>query len=361
MNKRNFPEWAGDKAEYVEPTQVVRSYGYDVFANPVSEETMQYNNHTFGCVLAVEGEVAEKKEVYADEQVASADIKAQTLKFGATQCGITLVDQKYVYKNNELPYKYAVLIAVPMEYDEMKHGATERHVKEVLKIYAEAGDVAAKLAEYIRAKGYSARLHSLRFEQMMLLPHAIAAGLGELGRHGSLINRELGCSFRLACVTTDLPLSVDSSVDEGIDDICTKCNVCTEHCPGGAISGEKQEMRGETRWIVDTELCAPYWGSYFSCGICLEVCPLNAKSKDGKYKKSFVERMKSIDATQRKTELQAGLQTPWQHVEKPEDKEEGWRNRVRGKGETAILRAGVPVEGLPEEIYNIRDLMGMPR
>ena len=31
-----------------------------------------------------------------------------------------------------------------------------------------------------------------------MIPHAIEAGLGQLGKHGSLINERLGCSFRLS-------------------------------------------------------------------------------------------------------------------------------------------------------------------
>ena len=46
MNQRVLPEWSKDELEYVEPTQVVRSFGYDVFANEVSEETLRYNEQT---------------------------------------------------------------------------------------------------------------------------------------------------------------------------------------------------------------------------------------------------------------------------------------------------------------------------
>lgn len=361
MKQRDFPEWADEEVEYVEPTQVVRSYGYDVFANPISEESMRYNDETFKCVLGVEGTVAVERIEYSGPGDASKDIKNKAEEFGAAMTGITELDQRYVYKGHDVPHRNVIIVAVPMDYDEMKHGATERHVREVLKIYAEAGEVAVKLAEYVRSRGYPARAHSLRFEQLMMLPHARAAGLGELGRHGSLINRALGCSFRLASVTTDLPMALDAPIDEGVDDICTNCNVCTEHCPGDAISAQKQDIRGEKRWLVDTELCAPYWGSYYSCGICLEVCPFNAKSRDGEYKQSFVERMKSINIEERRAELNSGLQEPWQYVEKPAQHGPGWRNKVKGKGETAILLGGVPLKGLPPEIYDLRETMGMQR
>ena len=42
-----------------------------------------------------------------------------------------------------------------------------------------------------------------------MIPPAIAAGLGQLGKHGSIINRKLGANFRLALVLTDAPLVAD--------------------------------------------------------------------------------------------------------------------------------------------------------
>ena len=54
------------------------------------------------------------------------------------------------------------------------------------------------------------------------VPHA--AGLGELGKHGSLINNELGSSMRFSTVLTDMPLVADKPVDFGADDFCMSCN-----------------------------------------------------------------------------------------------------------------------------------------
>ena len=71
MKQRNFPEWAGKKVEYVEPTQVGRSYGYELLANPVSDEAMQYSNDTITCVLSAEGDAASVQKPYPDDQSAS--------------------------------------------------------------------------------------------------------------------------------------------------------------------------------------------------------------------------------------------------------------------------------------------------
>ena len=359
MSQRVLPEWSKDELEYVEPTQVVRSFGYDVFANEISEESLRYNEQTVARVLQVDGEVAPEKREYAGLEESAAEVKQAGLEAGAEMVGITEVDQYHIYKGHDVPHKYAVILASRMDYDEIKHGATERFVREVLRSYAEMGSLSARVAGHIRAAGYPARAHSLRFEQINMIPHAIKAGLGQLGKHGSLINDRLGCSFRLSAVTTDLPMKLDSFTDYGVEDICRNCNMCVKHCPGDAIAHEKQSVRGALKWVVDTEACAPYWGSYHSCGICLEVCPANVKAFDGKYKNSFIERIKQVDLKQRRQELKAGLQKPWDNAIEPDDKSAGWRNRVRGQGHAAFLIQGIPAEGLPEEIYEIREAMGI--
>ena len=106
-----------------------------------------------------------------------------------------------------------------------------------------------------------------------MIPAALAAGFGELGKHGSIINPQLGSSFRLACVLTDLPLAEDRPVDFGADDFCQSCRVCEDACPPAAIGDAKQLVRGESKWYVDFDACMPYFAVTHGCGICLAVCP----------------------------------------------------------------------------------------
>ena len=130
---------------------------------------------------------------------------------------------------------------------------------------------------------------------------------------------------------------------EGIDESCINCRLCVDLCPGDAITHEKQEVRGVNKWVVDTEACAPYFASYHACGICLQVCPWNARGFEGKFKKTFIQTIKGLDRTKWREELQAGFQEPWDYVERPKEFHEGWRMQVKGKGAASKTFQGKPV------------------
>jgi epoxyqueuosine reductase QueG len=106
-----------------------------------------------------------------------------------------------------------------------------------------------------------------------MVPAAIEAGFGELGKHGSIINRRLGSSFRLAAVLTDAPLEPTPADSFGVDEFCAGCRVCTDACPPDAIAPEKRLVRGATKWAVDFDRCLPYFAVSYGCGICIAVCP----------------------------------------------------------------------------------------
>jgi epoxyqueuosine reductase QueG len=130
------------------------------------------------------------------------------------------------------------------------------------------------MTNWIRDRGHAAEAKTGPMtEDVLMTPAAIAAGLGELGKHGSLINREFGSSFRLSMVTTDLPLETDQSDVFGADMFCGNCRICTDACPPDAIYREKQMVRGTRKWYVDFDKCVPYFVENNTCGLCLVVCP----------------------------------------------------------------------------------------
>ncbi len=175
----------------------------------------------------------------------------------------------------EVPHRYAISMAFDQDRDLLRTGGTPFSDFEVGRVYALSALVATQLATYIRALGWPARAHHLRNYGVLVVPVAVDAGLGELGRCGYLMHPRLGANLRLACVTTDLPLALDSPVDLGAQDFCAKCLKCAVNCPSGAIpKGDKVVVRGVRKWQIDPVKCLLYWGHLGSaCTICQTVCP----------------------------------------------------------------------------------------
>lgn len=220
------------------------------------------------------GPVARARTDLGDPAQTTHWIKEKACTLGAGLVGITQINPEWVYAGKTIAYRYAICIGVPMDREEMLYAPTPRSDLAALAAYEQGTRIAVDLAASIRALGWAAEASpGLGANEILHLPHAIAAGLGQLGKHGSLITREYGSNVRLATVMTDLPLVVDTVVDFGVDDFCALCRLCVDQCPPEAIFNTKQLVRGEEKWYVDFDRCAPYFSANHSCGICIEVCP----------------------------------------------------------------------------------------
>lgn len=231
-------------------------------------------------------------EFSSDDEIARATrfIKDLALEMGADQVGVAEFDERLRFTNGEdVGHKYVIVFAMRMRYDYMAD-IGPRSQDEVHRVYYQLDDLGVRLAHQIGAFGYSARMQP-NGGDIPIIAFAWQAGLGELGKHGSLISPELGSSFRLCAVTTDMPLVVDGPQDYGIDEICTNCSICSRFCPGDAISDQKEVNNGVTRWRIDTPKCEPYFHELFGCKICLMVCPFNAR---GSYKEQYKPTGKMI-------------------------------------------------------------------
>ena len=175
----------------------------------------------------------------------------------------------------ELGHRFAISMAFPEDPNLIGSSPSSAASFEIGRVYASSALAAVELANYIRALGYPARPHHLRNYGVLVVPIAVDSGLGELARCGYVIDKVFGANFRLACVTTDLPLATDMPVDLGVQDFCAKCLKCAKNCPVKAIpAGDKVEVRGVKRWQIDAEKCLLYWGSQgAACAICQVVCP----------------------------------------------------------------------------------------
>jgi Pyruvate/2-oxoacid:ferredoxin oxidoreductase delta subunit len=207
----------------------------------------------------------------------SAAVKQVATEAGAADAGVAAMRVEYVFDGfTASPHPWMVVLAVAQDYGAMATAPSEAALVEITRQYAHGIRVAKAVANWLRGQGCDALPYGGPMAgSFLLIPPAIEAGLGELGKHGSMIHRSLGSSFRLACVLTDAPLAADAPHPFGADDFCTRCQACSRACPPDAIAGEKQLVRGQRRWYVDFDKCLPYFNENLSCAICLAVCPFS--------------------------------------------------------------------------------------
>ena len=138
----------------------------------------------------------------------------------------------------------------------------------------------AKLAE--RIAGACAGTHYRVFvDSGPVLEKAYArnAGLGWIGKHTNLINRNAGSWFFLGEILTDLPLPIDEPATAH----CGTCTACLEVCPTRAIVAPNEldarrcisYLTIELRGPIPVEFRKAIGNRIYGCDDCQIVCPWN--------------------------------------------------------------------------------------
>lgn len=218
--------------------------------------------------------VADRKEDDKPE-VWSRRVKEFALSCdGCDVVGIMRVNHDWITDETTIAEPWIIMIGGTMNYHEIAKAPSIRTNADVLRTYVFTEHAAIDVAKWIRARGWTATPGGgPTGSPINLIPHAIAAGLGELGKYGSMMHDRLGSCFRLSYVLTDLPLVPDGPREFGVDSFCMNCRLCTAACPPGAIFDTKQWVRGDYKWYVDFDKCVPYFNEHYACGLCLAVCP----------------------------------------------------------------------------------------
>lgn len=237
---------------------------------------------------------AERREGTAAEL--SAALKEFALAHEADDVGITAMDPLYVFEGYQIDEPWVVMLAVAHDYERLKQVPSDETngegICDVGDRYAQGTRSSFALANWIRSQGYSARAFpGPSADALLLIPPAVASGLGELGKHGSMISRHFGAGVRLAGVTTDMPLIATAPNRFGGDEFCTNCQLCTRACPGEAISEKKQMVRGVERWFVDFDKCIPAFTELAGCAVCIAECPWTRPTARPKLLATMARRM----------------------------------------------------------------------
>lgn len=106
------------------------------------------------------------------------------------------------------------------------------------------------------------------------------AGLGWIGKHGLLINKQKGSFFFLCEIICDLKLEYDQAYSQ---DYCGTCNACVDACPTDAILPNKtlnaqkciSYLTIELKEEIPLEFKNKWDNWIFGCDICQDVCPWN--------------------------------------------------------------------------------------
>ena len=232
-----------------------------------------------------------------DPQWMTERVKYVARKYGASLVGVTELDQRWVYSDYferatqkygklELPYKYAIMMAVEMDWAGINESPGFEASAATALGYSKMAIVSASVAAYIRGLGYPAIPSGNDSAQN--IPLAIDAGLGELGRLGLLLTPEFGPRQRLCKVFTNLPLVPDKPIDFGIQSFCEICHACAAACPASAIRWDDRtpeptcisNRTGINRWVVSVERCYLFWRQNgVDCSNCIAACPWSIQSQ----------------------------------------------------------------------------------
>ncbi len=225
----------------------------------------------------------------------SAEVKRIAKFFGADLCGITDLDERWIYSArvdardmseapHDLPEGLTSVIVLGHEMDKelvatypsaLAGAATGRE-------YSHEAAIVMQLAAYIRNLGYDA-VPSMN-DTGLVIPYAVKAGLGEYARNQMVITPEFGPRLRFSKIFTSLPLAHDTPKPQGVKAFCDICTKCADACPVKALpygppsaeAANVSAIKGVKKWTSDAEKCFSFWAKMASdCAICMRVCPFN--------------------------------------------------------------------------------------
>jgi formate hydrogenlyase subunit 6/NADH:ubiquinone oxidoreductase subunit I len=220
-----------------------------------------------------DGPVNPEKREITDTLHITEEVKEKAHELGADLVGCCALTPVMIDDGFDMPHRNVIAFILAEDYGNVLKGSLAIEA-ETYEVYMRIADITTALAAFIRDLGYPAWAHHNGALQIQAIPTMYHCGLGELGRHGSLINPTYAANFRPGFVTTNLPLLYDAPLEFGVQDYCTNCKICRNNCPGDAVATDHILTEGIKRWRIDMEKCYPFSRLHDAyCHICVDVCP----------------------------------------------------------------------------------------
>jgi len=232
---------------------------------------------------------------YDSAAEATRDLKKVAGFCGVGDLGVCEYDERWMYKsifsmqgNGQKPQEIpddipnVIVTLEPMDRELIKTVPSALSGAATGLGYTFDGVAIITLAQYIRNMGY--RAYATLNDTALCIPLALQAGLGEVGRHGMLINEKYGPRFRIGKIFTDMPLEINKPKKFGVQEFCTTCDRCAVACPPNAIPFDapsdhvhsESNIKGVVKWTPSAEKCFKFWcNQNTDCIICIRSCPYN--------------------------------------------------------------------------------------
>jgi epoxyqueuosine reductase len=252
--------------------------------------------------------VSETRYAFSSPQEAALAIKSAARLYSADRCGITRRDRRWDYDplydwkqektlswEKDFPFepKSVIVMLFEMDYHTISASPTWTSVAASSEGYSAAIKSAGQMAVFLRELGYHAV--AAGNDLGLSVPYAVAAGLGEGARNGTLIAPAMGPRLRISKVYTDLELvDHDSPRSFGVASFCANCKRCADSCPSEAITQDDEPSwaptykgaddpdiswnnhTGVLKYHNDSKKCFQFWTENDQgCTNCIASCPYN--------------------------------------------------------------------------------------
>ena len=292
MYRRPLSGWRGAEG-YGQHDYALRNASWhvaDIFA-----EMHEANDRRDGFLdpLSLLRDGSDREIAFTSPEEASSVVKQAAHAVGADLVGIAEYDSRWTYtesfsmsnldgKPNLIPesVNHVIVIGQAMDKELVDTAPSALSGSATGMGYSLDALVLLTVSQFIRNLGYQA-IPSMN-DTALAIPYAVKAGLGEYGKHGLVITPEFGSSVRFGKIFTDLPLTIDSPIKFGVEEMCNVCDACSKACPSRAIPNNEPSLvtfnvsniSGVKKWTIDGERCFSYWAKINTdCAVCIRVCP----------------------------------------------------------------------------------------